>query len=137
MFFNYLRFKIAFKKRNDAVVLYTKYDNIASLCDMIKKIKKQNPTLFEGCKVTNPMLAKINEYIGYGEEPYSYGSYNSVRVEILSDVYKKLKALYAKDKNCLTNENIQVFFDEACKTHGIDKNNFALNFDRYNYNEME
>ena len=92
--------------RNDNLILYTNYKEIDATIALIEKVKEKYPELFAGCKVDNPLMAKYMEYMGIGEEPYSWGSYNSVRAEILEKCYTILHKKYKKDRSILTNEKI-------------------------------
>ena len=122
-----LTFKLATSAlRNDNFVLYDQFENMTNLIGLIEKTKKENPALFVGCKVKNPLLATLKGYMGFGEEPY-WDSYTSVRVEALEKAYKTLSGHYKTDKNYLTKENIKNAFDEACKKNHIDSTNFCFN----------
>lgn len=123
-----LTFKIGFgDDRNDNFVLYSQFKHMPSLVELVEEAKKESPKLFEGCKVKNPFMATLKGYIGYGEEPYTWGSYNSVRVEILERTFEKLREEYNKDKNYLTKENIILQFNKVCEDERIDSGNFYLN----------
>lgn len=123
-----LLFKIALNDgRNDNVVFYTDYENINAVANMIEETKKENPKLFKGCKVKNPLMATYKKYMGYGEEPLIYGSYNSVRVDAMEDAFRELKKAYEKDDKFLTKENIKNQFEKSCEKFWIDSENFCMN----------
>ena len=113
--------------RNDNFILYTNYKELDSTIALIEQVRGKYPELFVGCKVNNPMMAKYKGYMGLGEEPYSWGSYNSVRVDSLQKCYKLLNKEYKKDKTILTNEKIYETLKEVCKENKIDIEHFSLN----------
>ena len=113
--------------RNDSMVLYTFYEYINQVVDTINEIKEVYPQIFKNCTVANPLLATIDGYIGFGEDPIYLGSYSSIRAEILENAYKELTKIYNKDKSLLTNEKIIEVFAKHCKANKIDANNFHLN----------
>ena len=131
-----LAFKIAYNnKRNDNFVLYSDYENLPSFIKLIEQTKKSNPELFEGCKVTNPFMATLNGYMGFGEEPRVWGSYNSVRTELLTDCYKELKKEFKKKPDTLTKEHIFNSIKNNCIKYCVDKDNFHLNASKEKYYE--
>lgn len=133
-------FKFAlYDQRTDNVVIYTDFENVATTADLIDEIKKENPHLFEGCEVKNPLLATYRGYIGFGEEAY-YGSYNSVRSDILKMTYLELLKQYRKDETSLTDENIKNIFKKNCLHERVDFNCFYRNEtsdDWYRYTNNE
>ena len=123
-----LTFKFAFfDERNDNFVLYSEYKHMDSLVNLIDETKKENPNLFAGCEVKNPLMAALKGYMGFGEEPFTFDSYNSVRADILEGTYKKLSEQYIQDKDSLTKENIVLAFQDQCNKNQIDSENFYLN----------
>lgn len=125
-----LTFKFAlYDERTDNVVIYNKFENTKATAKFIDEIKKEHPELFEGCKVKNPLLATYHGYMGFGEESY-YGSYNSVRTDILMLTYLELLEEYKKDKKSLTDENIKRKFRKNCWREQVDPNCFYKNKDR-------
>ena len=70
--------------RNDTFLIYANYNNIQKIVDILKQIKKEAPELFVGCDKMNPMLYNIDNFIGFGEEPYShFYSFNSIRADAI------------------------------------------------------
>lgn len=123
-----LLFKFALKgNRNDNMVFYVQFAEFDEIVDMIERTKKNYPELFEGCKVKNPIMATYKKYMGYGEEPLSFGSYTSNRVEIFEYMFGELSKDYKKDKNSLTKENMNKYFLEGCKFDCIDPKEFYKN----------
>ena len=132
-----LIFKIAYNnKRNDNLVLYSDYENLPSFIKLIQQTKKSNPELFEGCKVKNPFMATLYGYMGFGEEPMTWGSYNSVRTELLEDCYTELSKLYKANPDSLTKCSILKSIKNHSVKHGIDENNFHLNVSQEKYYEF-
>ena len=130
-----LTFKFGFcDDRNDNFVLYSEYKHINSLIDMIEETKKENPKLFVGCKVKNPLMSTLKGYMGFGEEPVTWGSYKSVRVDILEGTYRTLAKLYKNDKGCLTKDNIISVFNDECKRNYVDSQKFYLNQKEQHFN---
>lgn len=120
-------FKFAlYDQRTDNVVIYVDFENVSLTADMIDEVKKENPHLFEGCQVKNPLLATYRKYMGFGEEAI-YSSYNSARTDILMMTYKELSKLYNKDPNSLTDENIKKIFKKNCWNLCIDYDRFYTN----------
>ncbi len=133
-----LLFKFALKEgRNDNFVLYTNYEDIYSLIDLIEKTKLENPKLFVGCKVKNPLMGVIKDYIGYGDEPFTWGSFNSVRVDALEKCYDILTKKYKDNTASITEKEIMDVFNKVCEFYQIDKNNFFLNAEEKNFNSLD
>ncbi len=132
-----LIFKIAYNnKRNDNFVLYSDYENLPSFIKLIEETKKLNPRLFQDCEITNPFMATLYGYMGFGEEPMTWGSYNSVRTELLADCYKELSKLYKANPDSLTKCSILKSIKNHSVKHGIDENNFHLNVSQEKYYEF-
>lgn len=132
-----LLFKFSFSDaRNDNVVVYSKYEDINKIVDVIETTKKENPKLFVGCKVKNPLMATYKGYMGFGEAPLVYGSYNSVRADVLKKMYKELLKKYKQNKNCLTKENMQKSFEKACKENKVSSKEFYKNEEKMLENKL-
>lgn len=85
--------------RNDSFLIYTNYNDVEKFVSMLREIRKEKPEIFKDVKVTNPLLANIDGFIGFGEEPaYKHSSFNAERStaieEYLSNakkhIYKKM-----------------------------------------------
>lgn len=77
--------------RNDTLLLYTSYENVDEAVKLIESVKNAHPELFEGCEKVNPLLGKVNGYIGFGEEPqYQHSSFNSERADAIDEFYDDL-----------------------------------------------
>ncbi len=131
-----IRFKIALTKRKESFVFYTSDASFFDTLNMLEFVKNKRPELFENSKITNPLLAKYKNYIGYGEEPMIFGSYNSVRVDILKETYKNILKEYKIDKKYLTQSNIEKKFESACENHSIDSKKFYKNVYKKLYEEV-
>ena len=127
-----LLFKFALADaRNDNVVIYSQFKDLEKNVAVIEKTKKENPELFENCKVTNPLMATYKGYMGFGEEPLKFGtSYNSIRVDILKKMFKELSIQYEQNRHCLTKKNINKCFENACKEFKVDSKDFYKNQDK-------
>ena len=89
----YLKFDTSTNIRNDNIVIYTNYNDVQKQIDLITEIKRTNPSLFIGANVGNPLMANLNGFIGFGEEPqYKHSSFNNERASAMShfvtDAYK-------------------------------------------------
>jgi len=90
------RLKLYFKfwtndNRNDTFLVYTNYKRVQTMVSILKEIKKENPKLFEGCETINPLLANIDNFIGFGEEPkYKHSSFNSERADAIAEFSKEV-----------------------------------------------
>ena len=112
-------------KRNDNVVIYSRYKDLKKIVAVIEKTKQDNPELFDCCKVKNPLMATYKEYMGFGEEPLKFGkSYNSIRADILKKMYRVLSKKYKNDKDYLSKNNMQKCFENTCKKYKIDSKEF-------------
>ncbi|MBR4123972.1 MAG: hypothetical protein IKR12_00180 [Clostridia bacterium] len=125
-------------KRNDNVVIYSRYKDLEKIVAVIEKTKQDNPELFDGCKVRNPLMATYKEYMGFGEEPLKFGtSYNSIRADILKKMYSVLSKKYKNDKDYLSKNNMQKCFEKTCKKYKVDSKEFYKNQDETLENELK
>lgn len=67
--------------RNDPFLFYSTYENLPDFYRIIKQIEQESPELFEGCEKTSQLVGKLDDVIGYGDEPSEVGkeSFTSVR----------------------------------------------------------
>ena len=128
-------FKCALTKRNDSFVVYVNFDNLKNAIEMIEFVKNKKPELFKNCKVSNPLLASYKGYIGLGEEPYSFNSYNNLRSALMLKTFKVVMKNYKTDESYLTIDNIKKHFKEVCEQKRIDPNNFYLNKNPFQEND--
>ena len=133
-----LMFKIAYdNKRNDNFVLYSSYEFLPKFVQLIRQTKREYPELFEDCKVKNPFMATLFGYMGFGEEPFHYGSYNSTRSDLLLECQNVLSKQYAKNPDSLTKQNILNTVSNISKKYKVDSKNFCLNIPREELFEMQ
>ena len=117
------RFKISNNDgENHGVVIYSSYKNAQGFLDIVRSVKQNSPEVFKGTVVSNPMLASIEGYIGFGEEPsikkddgfrYSFSSLRGAMLEEVRDILKK--------EPCLKWESI------PNSTLGLDMREFDAN----------
>ena len=89
----YFKFDTGFCHRNDNIVIYASYRNVQKYVDILNKIKKENPSLFLGAEKGNPILPKIDGYIGFGEEPkYAHSSYNDERAKAVDEFFRDINS---------------------------------------------
>ena len=83
----YLKFDVPFSERNDNLVFYMTYNKVKDQVEILKKIRDENPELFEGAENTNPLLAKIYGFIGFAEEPKykRHSSFNLERADAIEE----------------------------------------------------
>ncbi len=75
--------------RNDTFLVYTSYEKANDFIEIIREIKREKPYLFDGAEKINPLLGRIDGYIGFGEEPlYKHSSFNTERC-IINDLCDK------------------------------------------------
>lgn len=88
----YFKFAIC-DNRNDPFLIYTSYEKIPEYIEVIKEIKQKSPHLFVGTEQISQNFARIDEFIGYGDNPVEDHkfSYNSIRKNAINGVSQKLK----------------------------------------------
>jgi len=70
--------------RNDTFLIYTDYDHVKKIINILKNIKKENPQIFQGCEKINPILTNIDNFIGFSDEPIqSNYSFNLLRANAI------------------------------------------------------
>lgn len=127
------KFWTADNERNDSFLVYTNYDHVAEIVDEIKKIEKTNPELFAGSTQANPFLARVDNFIYFGEEPKKYPvSFTRARANAISDFVKtvgkdNLLDLMQKEEldTAITNADLERYF----KKYGISVYNPYLNLE--------
>lgn len=122
-------------ERGDNIVIYTSYQDAQTNLDAIKEIKQKRPELFKNAIVPNKLLAKIDNVIGFGEEPTVKDdenekfSFTTLRAKYITE-FRKI--LY---ENGLVTQNVYDFtqkdfdnFTQAMNSNG-PKYNQKLVFD--------
>lgn len=132
-----LTFKFALDdNRTDNFVLYVNFNEVEKTAKMIEEVKTENPQLFDGCKVCNPLLAKYKGYMGFGEESY-IESYNADRSDILVGAYQELEKKFKYNEEDLTDADIKAEFKKQCYRKLIDSKNFSRNKNIYEEDLIE
>lgn len=125
----YYKFWTKANDRNDSFLVYTTYKDAPYMVDCLNKIRSEHPKLFYGAKIGNPMHLKVNDYIGFAEEPqHQHSSFGSEVGEAFDEFYKAQIATSVdtinvdEAKRFLTKifvadakENVNKFFDVECK----------------------
>lgn len=95
--FGYFKFSYM-DERNDSWLLYCSYENLPKYLEIIENIKKERPELFEGTEKISPNLGKVNDYIGYGDEPKgsTKRSHNSRLDKVVNDTYDEVMEEFFK-----------------------------------------
>lgn len=84
--------------RNENIVIYTNYQNAGKIIDVINTIKKEQPEIFEGADKINPIMGKVDNYIGFGEEPvYKHSSFNKERSNAIEDAIQAANTKFYKE----------------------------------------
>lgn len=116
----YFKFWTGKNERNDPFVIFTNYDHIQDIVNIIQKYEMTNPELFVGATNANPFLARVDENIFFGEEPAKKGtSFSRARAKAIDAFFKKyngygelLKLDDDELKKIITNRNLEPFFNE-------------------------
>ncbi len=84
--------------RNENIVIYTNYQEAGKIIEVIDSIRDKNPRLFKGAENINPVMGKINNYIGFGEEPvYKSSSFNIERANAIGDAVNTANNKFYKE----------------------------------------
>lgn len=94
--------------RCDTVIIYTDYSSVSTIVKEIESIKEDYPTRFEGVGGVNPLLAKVNDYIGFGEKPSKGDTYFKSRTDAISAIDSSAITSVLKD-NIIAKEQSVVF----------------------------
>lgn len=135
------KFWTANNERNDSFLIYTNYDHVSNIVKQIQKIEKTNPELFDGCEQSNPFLAKVDNFIFFGEEPqnkiFSFTRTRSTAIAEFLNSIGKTNLLKIIENNqidkVITNKNLEKFFEE----NGISISNPYLNYETQKELEQE
>ncbi len=75
--------------RADSIVIYSDEENLFKHIQMLNNIKARNPDLVASCKKPPILTIPINEWIGFGQEPFNNEeSYTSIRADL---IFKSIK----------------------------------------------
>ena len=83
-------------ERCDDVIIYCDYDYAEKIIQTIEDIKNDYVSKLDETGEVNPLLGKVNEYIGFGEQPKK-GTYFGSRAECLSCINKMAKNQIIKE----------------------------------------
>lgn len=86
-----------FDDRCDTVVIYTTYKSANAVVKEIESIKEDYPYRFEGVGKANPLLSRVNDYIGFGEAPATKETYFKSRADALDAIEKSAITTVLKD----------------------------------------
>lgn len=114
-------------ERNDNFVMYTNYNTCENLLEALREVKQENEDLFEGCQNINPLLGKIDNFIGFSEEMGEDTSFNLSRAVVLDSLLKTF-TYKTKDEEILSrlySANKEYVEQEFLK-HNIDINHMPL-----------
>jgi len=73
--------------RCDNVIIYCDYEYAEKIVDVIETIKEDYSFKLDGAGEVNPLLGKVNDYIGFGEQPVK-GTYFTSRTFALESIQK-------------------------------------------------
>jgi len=83
-------------ERSDDVIIYCDYEYAQKIVDLIEEFKSDYSLNFANIGEVNPLLAKVNDYIGFGEQP-NKGTYFSTRSKAISNIQKVATGKILKD----------------------------------------
>ena len=93
----YYKFWTGMNDRNDTFLIYTNYNRVQKIVDILKEIKNEKPEIFAGAEKSSGILSMIDGFIGFGEEPvYKHSSFNSERGESFDEYFRELLKKQAK-----------------------------------------
>lgn len=84
----YYKFWTGMNERNDTFLIYTNYNRVQDIIDILKETKSEKPEIFDGAEKSNGLLLMIDGFIGFGEDPsYKHSSFNSERADALDEFF--------------------------------------------------
>lgn len=101
------------KERYDSFVIHTSSDYLLEYLEILEEIKEERKDIIDRCKKLPLLVGKINNFIGYGEEPLQNKlnkgneiSYNELRSKVLEEAIKEItKELILSDRKQVINYN--------------------------------
>lgn len=72
--------------RFDTITIYTDYEYVSKIIEAIESIKYESSSIFSRVRRVNPLLAKVNDYIGFGEQGDFGSTYIASRCKALSSI---------------------------------------------------
>ena len=94
--------------RCDTVIIYTDYSSASQVVKEIESIREDYPSRFEGVGGVNPLLARVNDYIGFGEKPENGDTYFKSRTAALSTIENSAVTTVLKE-NIVAKEQSVIF----------------------------
>ena len=74
--------------RCDTITIYTDYEYVEKVIELIEAMKEESRSIFEGVGPVNTLLGSINDYIGFGEQLSNNATYFGSRCRALSSIKK-------------------------------------------------
>lgn len=114
--------------RFDTITIYTDYEYVEKIIETIDGIKYESRSLFEETGRINPMLAGVNDYIGFGEQTNPNSTYFATRTRALSSIgkcagLKLLKdSIVAKEKEIIFRKDGSKFTPTEYLSFLIERN---------------
>lgn len=94
--------------RCDTVIIYTDYASASRIVSEIESIKEDYPSRFEGIGAVNPILSKVNDYIGFGEAPQNGDTFFKSRADAIGSIDRSAVATVLKE-NFVAKEQSLIF----------------------------
>lgn len=128
-------------ERNDTFIVFTNYDHVQEIVEIIQEFEETKPELFKGATNANPFLARVDNYIFFGEEPSDNGSsFTRLRAMALTEFFKHFNSLGELEKadaenlsKIITDANLEPFFTKF----GISIKKPFLNLEEQPLKEQE
>ena len=114
--------------RCDTVIIYTDYSCIDKVVDEIEGIRADFIHKFRNVGKVNPLLGKVNEFIGFGEKPENGKTYFYSRCEALSNVNQTItgnllkKYLIEEEKAVIFRNDERTYTPSEYLAYLIEKN---------------
>jgi|GEM_PF-5572641 len=85
-------------RRNDTLLVYTDYATAPWFINTLKNMRKISPELFHNAENLNPLLGKVDGFIGFGEEPvYRHTSFNDARARAIGAILDHALQAFSKE----------------------------------------
>lgn len=92
--------------RCDTVIIYCDYEFAQKVVDTIVDIKYDYPNKFVGVGEVSELLGKVNDFIGFGEQPTNEHTYFKSRCLAIESIYKLASNQVLKEKIVAPEEKI-------------------------------
>lgn len=94
--------------RCDTVVIYTDYASANRIVKEIESIREDYPSRFADIGGVNPLLSKVNDFIGFGEAPVNGETYFKSRTDAISAIDRSAVTTVLKE-NFVAKEQSLIF----------------------------